>query len=67
MKPVKPSSKLSLLTVPRRYFFWGSFVLFMSCVCHDTLSRPCGHLLALVYDVYCDFVTFLFGILVQVW
>ena len=27
---------------------------------------PCGHL-ALVCDVYCDFVTFPFGILGQVW
>ena len=29
----KPSSKIFLLTVPRRYFFCGSFVLFMFCVC----------------------------------
>ena len=27
----KPSSKIFLLTVPRRCFFCGSFVLFMSC------------------------------------
>ena len=30
-----------LLTVPRRYFFYGSFVLFMSCVCHDLTSVRC--------------------------
>ena len=33
MKPrFKSSSKIFLLTVPRWYFFCGSFVLFMSCV-----------------------------------
>ena len=31
---VEPSSKIFLLTVPRRYFFSGSFVLFLSCACH---------------------------------
>ena len=30
MKRFKPSRKISLLTVPRRYFFCVSFVLFMS-------------------------------------
>ena len=30
----KPSSKIFLLAVPRRYFFCGSFVLFLSCVCY---------------------------------
>ena len=30
---IKPSSKIFKLTVPRRYFFYGSFVLFMFCVC----------------------------------
>ena len=36
-----------LLTVPRRYFFCGSFVLFLSCVCHlsSLLLLLCGHLL----------------------
>ena len=29
----KPSSKIFLLTVRRRYFFCGLFVLFMFCVC----------------------------------
>ena len=31
---LSPSVKYVLLTVPRRYFFCGSFVLFMICVCH---------------------------------
>ena len=48
------------LTVPRRYFFGGSFVLFMSCVCHAFASVYCcivvtcwerADLLALVCDV----------------
>ena len=30
-----------LLTVPRRYFFCGSFVLFMSCVSHALESAHC--------------------------
>ena len=41
---LKPSSKIFLLTVPRRYFFCESFVLFMSCVCHaleSVHSRCC--------------------------
>ena len=72
----KPSSKTFLLTVPRRYFFCGSFVLFMSCGCHAFPSVHCclvvtwrerAVLLALVCDVYCDFVTFPSGILGQVW
>ena len=43
----KPCSKIFLLTVPRRYFFRGSFVLGMSCVCHAFASGRsllhCGH------------------------
>ena len=31
-----------LLTVPRRCFFCGSFLLFMFCVCHAFLSVRCG-------------------------
>ena len=38
----KPSSKIFLLTVPRRYFFCGSFVLFMSCDCHAFTSVHCS-------------------------
>ena len=58
----KPSSKIFLLTVPRRYFFCGSFV---SCVSHAFASVHCccvvtcwerTDLLALVGDVYCIFV-----------
>ena len=43
----KPCSKIFLLTstVPRRCFFFGSFVLFMSCVYHAVV--PCGHLLGM--------------------
>ena len=72
----KPSSKIFLLTVPRQYLFCGSFVLLMSCVCHAFSSVHCclvvtwrerADFLALVCDVYCDFVTFPYGILRQVW
>ena len=54
------SSKIFLLTVPRRYFFCGPFVLSMSCVCHAFASVHCclvvtcwerADLLALVCDV----------------
>ena len=37
----KPSSKILLLTVPRRYFFGGSFVLFPYYVCHAFASAHC--------------------------
>ena len=56
--------------------FFLSFMLFMSCVCHAFASVNRGPvvtwgesagLLALVCDVYCDFVTFPFGILGKVW
>ena len=73
----KPSSKIFLLTVPtRQYFFCGSFVVFVSCVSHAFTSVHCclvvtcwvrADLLALVGDVYCIFVTFSCGILGQVW
>ena len=43
----KPSSKI--LTVPRRCFFCGSFMLFLSCFCYafvrGFLLMPCHHLL----------------------
>ena len=51
-------------------------MLFMSCVCHTFASVHCclvvtqrerAYLLALVCDSCCDFVTFQFGILGQVW
>ena len=45
----KPSGKIFLLTVPRRWFFCGSFMLFLSCFCYTfarfCLSMSCGHLL----------------------
>ena len=56
----KPSSKTFLLTVPKRYFFYGSFACFKSCVCHALVSAHCclvvtcwerAGLLALVCDV----------------
>ena len=43
----KHSSKKILLTVPRRCFFWGSSMLFLSCFCYAfvcvCLLVPCGH------------------------
>ena len=71
----KPSSKIYLLTVRRHHFFCGSFVIFVSCVSHAFASVYCclvvtcwvrAHLLALVGDVYCIFVTFPRGFLGQV-
>ena len=56
----KPSSKNFLLTVPRRYFFCGPFVFFVSCVSlafasvHCCLVVACwerADLLALAGDV----------------
>ena len=57
---LSPPVKYFLLTVPRSSFFCGSFVLFMSCVCHAFTSVHCcllvtyregADLLALVGDV----------------
>ena len=49
---VKPDLALKqniLLTVPRRYFFCGSFMFFLSCACYAfvcvCLYVSCGHLL----------------------
>ena len=71
MKPFKPSSIIFLLTVPWRYIFYESFVLFMSCVCHvfaPVIAALWSHaFLALVCDVDCVFVTFLCGILGLEW
>ena len=59
-----------------RSFFWGSFVLFMSCVCHAFVSVHCclvvtcwerTDLLSLFCDVKLCFVTVSCGILGQVW
>ena len=45
----KPSSKLFILTVPRRYFFCGPFMFVLCCVCYAfvrvCLFVHCGHLL----------------------
>ena len=74
---LKPPSKIFLLTVPRRYFFCGSFILFLSCVCYAyvcvCLLMHCGHLLGkscpLGSRLWCPVVSLLlpFGILGQVW
>ena len=60
-----------LLNVPRRYFFYGSFLLlkFRNILCSLVVSC-CGlaDLLALLYMMFsCDFVTFPYGDLGQVW
>ena len=60
----KPSNKIFLLTVPRRYFFRALFVFFMSCDCHAFASVHCW-LLFVMFD--CVFVTSPCGILGQVW
>ena len=43
------ADKTFLLTVPRRGFLYGPFMLFLSCFCYDfvraCLLLPCGHLL----------------------
>ena len=68
------SSKIFLLTVPRRCFFCRSFVLFMSCVCHAFASVHCclvvtcwerADLLFVMFYYVC--VTFPCGIFGQVW
>ena len=62
-----------LLAIPRRHFFCGSFVLFLSCVCHSFVSVHCCLVVTcweradLVCDVLLCFVTFPCGILGQVW
>ena len=47
--PFKHSSKIFLLAAPRRCFFCGSFMLFLSCFCYTFvrvgLLMPCGHML----------------------
>ena len=61
-----------ILSVPRRCFFCGSFLIFMFRFCHAVLS--CGNLLgkgwplgSLVCDVFLVFDTFPCGVLGQVW
>ena len=38
-----PPVEYFLLTVPEPCLFFGSFVLFMSCVCHASPSVHCCH------------------------
>ena len=42
MKLVKALQYNFLLTVPRLFFFCGSVLLFMFCVCHAVLSVHCS-------------------------
>ena len=63
-----PCSKIVLLTVPRRYFFCGSFVLFvmLSRLFIDALRSPDGKGLTswLLFVMFnCVFATFPYGIL----
>ena len=69
MTQLKPSSKIFLLTVPRRCFFYGSFMLVLSCflLClraHlfiDVLCSPAGKRLTswlLFLMSNCEVVTF---------
>ena len=62
----KPSSRSILLTVPRRCFFCGSFLIVMLhvCVCYAVVSVPCSlvvtcweraDLLAVVFVEFCHF------------
>ena len=73
----KPSSKIFLLTVPRRCFFCGSFMFFLSCVCYAFVCVcfyvPCGHLLRKGWPLGSRLWCFLWvcyfpiGVLGQVW
>ena len=73
----KPSSKMFLLTVSRRCFFCGSFMLFLSWFCYAfvsvCLSMSCGHLLGKDWPLgsrLCCLIaklSFPIGILGQVW
>ena len=73
----KPSSKIFLLTVQRRCFFCGSFMLFLSCFVMLSCTSVCwclvvtcwerADLLTLVCDVKLWRCHFPIGILGQVW
>ena len=71
MKQVKTPKSNILLTVPRRYFLCGSFVIFVSCVSYVFAPVHCCLVLncwkRLTSDVSLSFATFLCGILGQVW
>ena len=78
VKHVKPSSNF-LSDHSKVGLLYGSFLLFLSRVflCHTVLSVPCSlvvtcweraDLLALLCVMFsCDFVTFPYGVLDQVW
>ena len=73
----KPSNKIVLLAVPRRCFFCGSFILFLSCFVLLSCTSVCwclvvtclerADLLALSCDVWFWRCHFPIGILGQVW
>ena len=78
MKPVKALQAILLLWVNTDrskavLLLWIICVIYVSCLsCFRVCSLlPCGHLLGkgqpLVCYVYCDVVTFPFGILRKVW
>ena len=76
LKPVKPSSKIFLLAVPRRYFFFGSFMffclVFVMPLCMSVFYLVITYweragLLALVCGVSLYICHFPIGILGQVW
>ena len=69
-------SSMFLLTVSRRFFFRGSFLIFVVHVCHVVLSVACclvvtcwerADLLAFFNEMFFAFVTFPYGVLGQVW
>ena len=73
---LSPPVKYVLLTVPRRCFFSGSFLLFMFRVCHAFLSVHCclvvtcwerDYLLALLYMMFSTFLSLSHDVLGQVW
>ena len=78
LKQICPQIMFSL-TVQRRCFFCGSFLLFVFrvCLCHTVLYVPCrlvdtcwgrALLLALLYVMFsCVFVTFPYDVLGQAW
>ena len=75
VKLVKPCS-IFLVTVPMWFFFCGSYLLFVLFFCHTAMSVSCSFvvtcleradLLAFLYVMFsCVFVTFPYGVLVQV-
>ena len=64
-------ASIFLLTVTRRYFFRGSFMLFLSCVCyafvHVCLLLPCGHLLGKGWTLGSRFRYLIVSLLLSHW